>query len=61
MNQRLIANKPLSALYTHGLLGQTWVKRTNGSEIADIEGVVDDYSVLDGLFGTDFMFNEFKQ
>jgi len=44
----------------HGLQGQTWrnVEYPSGLEY---EGSINDYQVIDGnLFGTDFVFNQFK-
>jgi len=45
----------------HGLQGQTWRNVEYPSGL-DYEGSINDYHVVDGnLYGTDFMFNQFKQ
>jgi len=43
----------------HGILGQTW-KNVEYDDGSDIEGTVSDYHVQDGLYGTDFTFNQFQ-
>ena len=42
--------------HSHGLLGQTWQRpHTKGTQVQDIEGVVDDYAELDNdLLGQQF-------
>jgi len=55
-NERFHPEVPL-----HGLQGQTWrnVEYASGLEY---EGSIMDYHVVDGnLFGTDFVFNQFKK
>ena len=61
INQQLRANVPLSQLSAHGLLGQTHSLKTHPSALRYIEGEVDDYVVQDGnIFGSDFLFNQFR-
>ena len=46
---------------SHGLIGQTWQLRTDGVEVAAIEGLVDDYAEQRGeLLGCAFLFNKFN-
>ena len=54
---------PLSALHSHGLLGQTHSARMHShNTLKHIEGEVDDYLIANGeLLGTDFFFNQFQQ
>ena len=59
LNQGTMANKQLNMLRTHGLLGQTWSAKSNGTEIPYVEGLVDDYLVTDGIFGKEFVYNLF--
>ena len=50
----------LSELTSHGLLGQTWRAKSWGGQVPAIEGGVDDYVVMsDGVWGTDFAYNQF--
>jgi hypothetical protein len=51
----------LRLLRTHGLLGQTWQLKEYKGSVKEIEGEVDDYVVEDGLFGNDFLFNQYAQ
>ena len=45
---------------SHGLIGQTWQRRTDGAEVAVLEGRVDDYvEVNEALLGCAFVFNKF--
>ena len=45
---------------SHGLIGQTWQHRTDGLDVAEVEGRVDDYVEADGdLLGCAFLFNKF--
>ena len=45
---------------SHGLIGQTWLLRTDGLEAASIEGRVDEYrEQRDELLGRTFVFNRF--
>jgi len=61
---KLVKARPGQQVYPevrmHGLLGQTWknVEYTDGSSI---EGSVADYQVQDGLYGTDFSFNQYNK
>jgi len=61
---KLVKAKPGQQVYPevamHGLLGQTWknVEYTDGSSI---EGTVTDYLVQDGLYGSDFTFNQYHK
>ena len=62
---RLAVTPPthVAQLSAHGLLGQTWNARRHAGRIAEIEGEVDDYLVVDeddGVFGTHFPFNRFQ-
>ena len=54
---------PLSQLQSHGLLGQTHVRRGSSSKQGGlhgmIEGEVDDYVVEGGLWGTDAMYSKY--
>jgi len=44
----------------HGLQGQTW-RNTEYPSGLEYEGSINDYHVADGnLFGTEFVFNQFK-
>ena len=44
-------------IHSHGLLGQTW-RRRQGGEVADVEGLVDDYAEQDNdVFGLKTHFN----
>ena len=55
--------KPLSQLNSHGLLGQTYVRRGSGKkgELSGvIEGEVDDYVVDGGLFATGALYNMYN-
>ena len=64
VNLRLNHNVPLATLRqdgVHGLLGQTHSKNTQHSALKEVEGEVDDYFVMDGLHGADFMYNRFQQ
>ena len=67
VNLRLSHNVPLTTLRTdrvHGLLGQTHTKKDSQqqkSALKEVEGEVDDYFVVDGLHGVDFMYNRFQQ
>lgn len=64
INLRLNHNVPLSGLRqrgVHGLLGQTHSKNSKKSTLKEVEGEVDDYYVVDGLHGADFMYNRFQQ
>ena len=65
INLRLKQNVPLSQLKqagVHGLLGQTHSKpATTAGALKEVEGEVDDYFVVDGLLGVDFMYNRFSR
>ena len=51
----------LSAIRSHGLLGQTWNPKKYSGKVRDIEGDVDDYVVSeDHVFGDGFVFNKFS-
>ena len=61
INQQLRATTPLSQLKAHGLLGQTHSAKTYANALKHVEGDVDDYVVQDGnIFGSDFLFNQFR-
>ena len=61
INQQLRATTPLSQLKAHGLLGQTHAAKTYANALKHVEGDVDDYVVQDGnIFGSDFLFNQFR-
>jgi len=62
INQKVRVLASWDKLTAHGLLGQTWSKKTyENSAVKYIEGTVDDY-VIKGknLFGDEFMFNKFQ-
>jgi len=61
INQIVNPTIPLHKLTSHGLLGQTHVKKIYPSKsIKYIEGDVDDYAIAeDDLFGIDFVYNRF--
>ena len=60
INQVVSAVVPLSALRSHGVLGQTHSARTYSNALRYVEGDVDDYAIADNdLFGDDFVFNQF--
>ena len=48
----------------HGLLGQSWQRRSGadrGKDVAEVEGVVDDYSVADAdIFGIATLYSQFE-
>lgn len=39
------------AVQSHGLLGNTWREDVKGDEVREVQGVVDDYVLEDGLMG----------
>ena len=44
---------------SHGLIGQTWQRRTNGLDVAPVEGSVDDYVLAWAeLLGCTFLYNK---
>jgi len=43
----------------HGLLGQTWQKKIFANRWKYIEGALYDYTVADGIMGTQFKYNRF--
>ena len=64
LNLRLTYNVPLSQLRqtaVHGLLGQTHTRSAQKGALKEVTGEVDDYFVVDGLHGTQFMYNRFQQ
>ena len=51
----------LSELTSHGLLGQTWRAKSWGGQVPAVEGKVSDYVVWeDEVWGTSFVYNQFK-
>jgi len=51
----------LSELTSHGLLGQTWRAKSWGGLMPAVEGEVNDYQVdEDDVWGTSFVFNQFR-
>jgi hypothetical protein len=61
INQALRAKVALAQLDSHGLLGQTHTLRSHSSQLRHIEGRVNDYIVLDDIFGVEFVYNKFQQ
>ena len=60
INQAVAARMPLAQLTSHGLFGQTHVRKLYGTALRYIDGAVDDYLINDhDVFGTDFVFNRF--
>jgi hypothetical protein len=53
--------RALAKAEAHGLLGQTWRRpAVKGSDVAEIEGTVDDYAVLSNdMFDSQFIYNKF--
>jgi len=49
----------LKSKLPHGLLGQTWQSKTYANRWKYIEGTLFEYSVSDGLTGTQFKYNRF--
>lgn len=66
INQRVRTNvgfNELRELDTHGLFGQSWrggARKGPMRKIKEIEGDVDEYSIVDGdIFGDDFIYNRY--
>ena len=60
INQAVSAQRPLSELRAHGLLGQTHSPVIHPSRLRYIEGDVDDYAITDNdLFGHAFAYDRF--
>jgi hypothetical protein len=49
----------IRASLPHGLLGQTWEYKTYDNRWKYVEGSLFEYSVADGITGTDFKYNRF--
>jgi hypothetical protein len=61
INQAVRATQPLNRLRAHGLLGQTHSSQTYASPLKYIAGQVDDYVIQDSdIYGSDFVYNQFK-
>jgi len=49
----------MTASLPHGLLGQTWQRKTYDNRWKYVEGTLFEYAVADGVMGTDFKYNRF--